>query len=321
MIEDQPLVLRFYDDLIKIEEWSYITFEKELEFDNVVDFTELLSDTAISPYRSQFYSVYQADRIKVEPPKGTKSSRRTLLEVLSRKEFDLSEVRKRIENNEIPKEWFVVGLHSKEREIKIKSRLFAMMVLEMRMYFASTKKNLANGIMKYLPTQTMTWSEAELTKYLMEMTERDVDREYIPVAFSLDYMKINQRWRYASTQSIFRTFDQLYGTQNLYQFSHKFFENSLFYLSSTLSPPDVIAKPDDEGRSLDKPQSNRPLSSNKTSIDKLFTQDSNTTWIGQPGGCEGLRQKGWTSIVVATLELNKLQTGIDSTQIARSNLN
>lgn len=46
-----------------------------------------------------------------------------------------------------------------------------MMVLEIRMYFVCTEKNLANGILRYFPTQTMTWSEAELSKYLMSMTQ------------------------------------------------------------------------------------------------------------------------------------------------------
>lgn len=76
----------------------------------------------------------------------------------------------------------VSGLHSKEREIKIKARLFAMMTLEMRMYFAATEKNLVNGILKYLPTQTMiwylTWSEAELSKYLLKMTSHSQNRSY-----------------------------------------------------------------------------------------------------------------------------------------------
>jgi len=136
----------------------------------------------------------------------------------------------------VPREWFVVGVHSKEREIKIKSRLFAMMPLEMRMYFAATEKNLANGLLKYLPTQTMTGSEAELSKYLLKVTSHDNKRDYIPITFSLDYKKFNQRWRYESTYHIFGTMDELYGVNNLYRFSHQFFENSLFDLSSSKSP-------------------------------------------------------------------------------------
>jgi len=142
----------------------------------------------------------------------------------------LREVLERIESGEVPEEWFVVGLHSKEREIKIKSRLFVMMTPEMRMYFAATEKNLANGLLKYLQTQTMTWSEAELSKYLFKITGHSVKKYYIPVTFSLDYEKFNQRWRYSSTYHIFNTMDRLYGLKNVYKFSHLFFENAFFYL-------------------------------------------------------------------------------------------
>jgi len=78
-------------------------------------------------------------------------------------------------------------VHSKESKIMIKSRLFAMMTLEMRMYFVATEKNLANGLLKYLPTtHTMTWSEAELSKYLLKMTGHSNKKTYIPITFSLE---------------------------------------------------------------------------------------------------------------------------------------
>lgn len=151
------------------EYWHYINFEKEIDFDDFLDFTELLSDTTISPYRSHFYSLYSKDILNIPHPDSVTESRRTPLEVLKRRDFSKKVIEK-IESNSMPGEWFLVGLHSKEREIKNKSRLFAKMVLEMRIYFASTERNLANGIMKYLPTQTMTWSEAEVSKYLLKMT-------------------------------------------------------------------------------------------------------------------------------------------------------
>lgn len=52
-------------------------------------------------------------------------------------------------------------------------------------------------------------------------------------------------------------------------------------------------------------------------IQDLFPQDTDRTWLGQPGGCKRQRQKGLTSIVVAILELNRLQTGIESTQVGQ----
>lgn len=310
LVKARPLAITLYDRSILIEEWSYIDFKKELEFDYYNDFTELLSDTAISPYRENLYTSYNRDMLNISYPTNVKESRRTLLEILSRPEFDISRIGQIINSGNVPSSWLVVGLHAKEREIKIKARLFAMMTLEMRMYFASTEKNLANGILRYLPTQTMTWSEAELSKYLIRMTTPEVDKGFIPVIFSLDYTKFNQRWRYDSTKLIFRTFDQLYGTQDLYKFTHKFFEKALFYLSSNLSPPSTIRKEDSEGHSLVHSSMGGTCINKRKKLMELFSYDTDRTWIGQPGGCEGQRQKVWTSIVVATLELNRIQTGI-----------
>lgn len=50
--------------------------------------------------------------------------------------------------------------------MKQEPRLFAMMVLEMRLYFCVTEANLSHTIFKYFPQQTMTLGETELTKRL-----------------------------------------------------------------------------------------------------------------------------------------------------------
>lgn len=34
---------------------------------------------------------------------------------------------------------------------------------------------------------------------------------------------------------------------------------------------------------------------------KSSFRESKTTWIGQEGGCEGLRQKGWTTVTSGSL--------------------
>jgi hypothetical protein len=45
--------------------------------------------------------------------------------------------------NDIPYDWRIILIHSKERELKIAPRLFAMMVLEMRVYFCVIEANIA----------------------------------------------------------------------------------------------------------------------------------------------------------------------------------
>jgi hypothetical protein len=44
----------------------------------------------------------------------------------------------------VPKDWKIVLIHSKEREIKTAPRLFDMMPLEMHMYFCVTESNISN---------------------------------------------------------------------------------------------------------------------------------------------------------------------------------
>lgn len=109
-----------------------------------MDFTELLSDTAISPYQSHFYSVYNTV-FKVS------ETRSTFIEIIS------ISVREKIETDQTPSEWFVVGLYCKEREIKIKVSTICNDIIRNENVFCYTEKNLANEILKYLPTLNMTW--------------------------------------------------------------------------------------------------------------------------------------------------------------------
>lgn len=41
-------------------------------------------------------------------------------------------------------------------------------------------------------------------------------------------------------------------------------------------------------------------------------EETETMWIGQEGGCEGLRQKGWTAVTIAALKVAEHKTGISS---------
>lgn len=62
---------------------------------------------------------------------------------------------------------------------------------------------------------------------------------------------------------------------------------SIFYLSSALNHPNLITRKPSKGRSLVKKTTLIHHSNDNNLIDKLFVTDTNTSWIGQPGGCEG----------------------------------
>lgn len=84
-----------------------------------------------------------------------------------------------------------------------------------------------------------------------------------------------------------------------------------------MRPPDIATRKDKEGRSLTKKTSPIDHKHDRQIKNRLNNEDTDTTCIGQPGGWEGLKQKEWTIIVVATLVLNKIQTGIESMQVGQ----
>jgi Mononegavirales RNA dependent RNA polymerase len=71
---------------------------------------------------------------------------------------------------------------------------------------------------------------------------------------------------------LFKTIEDLFGLKGLYTFTHKFFEKCHFLLNHNCHPPLIGAD-------------NKPL-------------PGEDCHMYQSGGCEGLRQKGWT---VATI--------------------
>lgn len=129
--------------------------------------------------------------------------------------------------------WLIVGLHSKERELKIKFRLFSMLCLEIRLFFNMTEKNISDRIFPYIPYQTMTWNDSDLQKAMLDLSSLhsksnlSPKHHKIPIIISLDFNKFNQKWRFESTFPIFNAIDQLLGTPNLLTYSHKFFSNSI----------------------------------------------------------------------------------------------
>lgn len=155
-----------YGDSIPIEDWCYLHFRKNLDFDHYDDWSQLIEDKAIAPYLSDWKTMYDPSLLGFYPPKAS-SSRRVILECLRKREINIQEICDRIMNREVPDEWKILMVHAKERELKIEPRLFAMMVLEMRLYFCVTEANIANKLMIYFPQQTMTSTETELTHRLL----------------------------------------------------------------------------------------------------------------------------------------------------------
>jgi len=222
----------------------------------------------------------------------TQSSRRVLLEILKREGFDTRRIIDKICKREIPEGWKAVGLHPKEREMKMEPRLFAILPIEVRAYFVLTEANIAKYLFKYFPQQTMNLNADQLDRRLLQMSQPDAvqGKERKRFTANLDFKSWNIYWTKEAVSAIFLQIGCLFGMPYLVTFTHEFFEMAMLFLSSFANPPENWT-----GRKFEHRQ-----------------QCNCHLWFGHHGGLEGLRQKGWTLITVVMLEVVKLDTGIDS---------
>lgn len=320
-IKNKRKIFVDYARTFPMKYWSCIKFEKIFEYNDYEDFTELLSDTAISSELYEYLSVYapEISGIRVD----RKSERRTLVALLKDEDFNLRKIREVFESGKIPLAWRVIALHSKERELKLHPRLFAMFVLQMRMLLASMEKNLAEGIFKYNKIQTMTLSEAELTNRLLEMTDPKKSAKSVPALISMDMEKFNQRWRYTAMRSTLEFLDDVYGV-SCYGKIMDIYPQFFFYLASRLHPPEFLethySRDGINDLVINDPETVKLREQIRDEIivnKKLSHLNTNTTWVGQLGGTEGTMQKLWTLIIGQPILYTQHITGIQSMQIGQ----
>ena len=133
--------------------------------------------------------------------------------------------------SEIPKEWFVCGLKSKERELS-RIKVVRNAVSGDSDLLHHNREALANGIFKYFPQQTMTLSEHELEARLTAKEQtQTANRIYAAANVVLDFLKWNLHICDKNTNRVSTWLDEIHGTPGLYTFTHEFFNNALTYLS------------------------------------------------------------------------------------------
>lgn len=209
----------------------------------------------------------------------------------------MEEICKILMHRQTPSDWKIIMIHSKERELKLSPRLFAMMCLEMKLYFCATEKNISEVIFRYFPQQSMTSDEEELTKRLYALGAIDKDiSSFLPLISSLDFKSWNIHWQQSTTALFFRMIDDLFGTPGLYTYTHQFFSESLISLASHQNPPESLR--------IKKGEESAPR--------RLDPSECDTLWYDHLGGFEGLRQKGWTLITIGLLLLVEYKTAIRS---------
>jgi hypothetical protein len=223
LLTTQNKTLNLYSPEYTLEDLGQVRFNQEFTFDYHLDYTELLEDSALSCQKDDLRSIYNSASLHYKPSPA-KTDRRVLNEILSPAEIDVKEICDRIQLNMIPDEWRIIIIHAKEREMKIAPRLFAMMVLEMRIYFCVTEANISKTIFPYFPQKTMTLDEADLSKRLLLIaSENQESLRSLSVMIGIDFSSWNICQTYLSTLYTFQFLDDLFGTSGLYLRSHQFF--------------------------------------------------------------------------------------------------
>lgn len=285
--------LNIVPDNYPLSDWDTIRFGHEYLLDEGEDFLSLLSDRAISGKRSEIWETWK-ERLVGKVPKLT-TSRRALLEVLTREEFKIGDIIRVVRDREVPYDLYIVCVFPKEREMKPEPRVFAMLPLEIRTYFVNLEHNLANGIFRDISEQTMTLSYLDLKRRFIELSEgRNLaESPYWTVNIELDLESWNVRMRKEVVNPISRDLDDLYDSRDTFTFIHEFFENALRTLRHPAYPPDMEPKLGED-----------PIPSS-IAYGGGYREDDHQ------GGEEGLFQKGWTLLTLPMIKMAFIPFGVE----------
>lgn len=176
----------------------------------------------------------------------------------------------------------VIGLVSKEREMKIMGRFFALMSWKLREYFVLTEYLIKEHYIPLFKGLTMADSLTTVTQKMWKASAGQSNtRGSFTVTNSIDYSKWNNHQRAEATNPVFRVMGQFFGFPNLFTRTHEIFQHSAIYYKDR---PDLFKV-------------------NPITLEFTPKQEgSRICWEGQAGGLEGLRQKGWSILNYLCLE-------------------
>lgn len=264
--QERYLTYTSYD----LSDWNLVHWKQIMDFDYFPNYLELMDDKAISLYKSEKHLTWDKE-------KKPSSQRRLLLELLNRRNFDIKEIVDRVRQRDIPDDWFIVSLYPKEREFKLEPRMFSMLVLEMRCYFACIEANLADKLFRYLPQQTMTKSKTQNQERFLSFTDPTRDKHLLTLFIEIDLTRWNLRWRELVIHLLGHDLNCMFGMEGAFTVTHWFFNLCQIMVRVQGLRP--------EGIELTNP----PI--------------TDLAWTGHKGGFEGLNQKLWTAATYAMMEV------------------
>ncbi|AEF56729.1 putative RNA dependent RNA polymerase [Socyvirus heteroderae] len=267
---------------IKPKDFRTSKFGKLFSFDYNPDLLELIEDKSIIPELASWPSEYAwAARVAIHGRERqlmtTRSqTKRLVMAYLRDPEPSLKKVIETVEETgSLLKEDLVIVLNFKERELKREGRLFAKATFPARLYQAGTERAVGNDILGYLPYQSMTLSEAQLTNRLALYSDhlRIGSKTKKFMALVLDFSGWNLRFRAETMGPLYQCFDDLYGFKNVFKFSQLFPMLSVILVKDEFRPPPM----------------NRMTG---------LPMECLTCYYGSECWNEGMRQKPWTVLTM-----------------------
>lgn len=232
------------------------------------DTCHLLHDKAVSPNRSELFDSIRSGKGAVS---GT--NRRGLIRWMEGESIKCKEFLSHIDEEGLDEDSLIIGMYEKEREIKVKARMFSLMSEKMRMYFVLTEELISNHILPYFPEITMKDPLNVQIRKIWKVGGSGIDS--LSPNINIDFEKWNLNMREEFTDGLFDQMDKMFGFRNLVSRTHEIFKKSLIYSSS--------------GKYL-------PICTTDG-----FITDPPMLYMNHQGGFEGLRQKGWTVATVCLL--------------------
>jgi len=153
-----------------------------------------------------------------------------------------------------------------------------MMSWNLRLYFVVTEYLIKRDFLDLFPGITMKDSLNEVQKKLINASQGQASDTHWCYTNHIDYEKWNNHQRYESTAPVFKVMGQFYGLPRLFERTHLFFQECFVYFADRV---DLLAW---DGEKI------------------VNVSDILTSWYGQLGGLEGLRQKGWTLVSMLVIE-------------------
>lgn len=270
--------------------WHELPLTKCFDIPDVIDPSIIYADKSHSLTRSEIREFLGRN------PRSPIPSHKLLSSLLKNPGTNWPKFLKKVNDHGLDPDQLVIGLKPKERELKIGGRFFSLMSWEMRDYFVMTEYLIKTHFVPLFDGLTMA---DDLTTVVGKMLKNsdgqgEIDYSHVTTADHIDYEKWNNHQRGEANNPTFTVMGQFLGYPKLIARTHEIFEKSWIYYNARGDLMEINAAGD---------------LVNKT--------EQMVCWLGQKGGLEGLRQKGWSIVNLLVIKRESLSVNTNVKVLAQ----